>query len=138
MKLKRVDFTSTQDKQRHIRALGGYVAQVFVGQQVSTPAWNHFAEVASLELDRQAKLVLMRLAHTQGPDKGKPCRRMTTDQTVQTGQEADCVGLAYVDRAVFYFDDEQKAQPHLPQASQANQDADPPTAKAIQQQGRGR
>lgn len=106
MKLKRVDFTSTQDKQRHVRALGGYVAQVFVGQTVSTPAWNHFAEVASLELDRQAKQVIVRLVHTQGPDKGKPCRRMTTDQTVQTGQEADCVGLAYDDRAVFYYDDE--------------------------------
>lgn len=110
MKLKRVDFTSTQDKQRHVRALGGYVAQVFVGQRVAAPAHGHFAEVASLELDRQAKQVIVRLVSTDGPNKGKPCRRMTTDEKVQIGQEADCIGLAYDDRAVFYYDDEQPPQ----------------------------
>lgn len=126
MKLKRVDFTTTNEKQRHVRALNGYVSSVFVGLQIGHLKRGEVAEVSSLTFDRQSQQIILRLVYASGPKKGQPFRRMTTDDNIQTGQEADCIGLAYDDRAVFYYDDETETKPQ--------QESDPPPAKPIEKQ----
>jgi hypothetical protein len=133
MKLKRVDFTTTNEKQRHVRALNGYVSSVFVGLQIGHLKRGEVAEVASLTFDRQSQQIILRLVYASGPKKGQPFRRMTTDDNIQTGQEADCIGLAYDDRAVFYYDDDQQSAP--PQTeTKPQQESDPPPAKPIEKQ----
>lgn len=133
MKLKRVDFTTTNEKQRHVRALNGYVSSVFVGLQIGHLKRGEVAEVSSLTFDRQSQQIILRLVYASGPKKGQPFRRMTTDDNIQTGQEADCIGLAYDDRAVFYYDDEENRS--APQTdTKPQQESDPPPAKPIEKQ----
>jgi hypothetical protein len=106
MKIKGVQFTSTNDKQRHLQPFGGYMTAIFVGQQVRNLKRQEFAEIASIELDRQAKLLLVRMVYADGKDKGKPFRTQTTNETIKPWEVADGVAIAYDERTVIYFDDE--------------------------------
>jgi hypothetical protein len=107
MKLKRIQFTSTTwDKPRNVNALGGNQTAIYVGQKVRHLKRGQVAEVASLDLDRQARMVLVRFVLAEGPDAGKSFRRLTVNDAVQPGEEADALGLTYDDRTEFYFDDE--------------------------------
>ena len=141
MILKRIQFTSTTwDKPRNVNSLGGNQTSVYVGQVVRHLKRGEVAEIGSLELDRQARMVLVRFVYSDGPNKGKPFRRLTVNDAIQPGEEADVLGLAYDDRTEFYFDEGPKAQPTAALTDQADGQAmrDPPPAKPIQQQGRGR
>ena len=71
---------------------------------------------------------------------GKPCRdygKTSVKGGKMVNIEGDGVAVS-ADGYCIVFDDEAKAQPQLPQATQANQEADPPPARPVQQQGRGR
>lgn len=108
MKLKGVVFTSTSwDKPRNISALGGPQTAIWIGQVVRHTQRAEQARVVSLELDRQAKMVLMRLVYDGGPNDGKPFRRMTTNDNLRDFENCDVLGMFCDDRTLFYFDDDQ-------------------------------
>src|SRR5512139_4044333 len=120
MKLKRINFAPTVNSNpRSISALGGNRTECYVGMRVLHPQYvdeqegqhpHEAAIVSSMELDRQAGLVFIRQVYAEGTKAGQPYRRQTCNRTCQPGEEADCIAVAYDERCVLYFDDEQPAQ----------------------------
>jgi hypothetical protein len=117
MKLKAAVFTSTTwDKPRNVPALGGNQTNIFVGQRIAHQ-FSHIegeppypAEIVSMELDRQATSITIRLAYADGPKKGQPFRKMTVNENFKPWELADALTLRCDDRTMFYFDDEPAQQ----------------------------
>lgn len=106
MKLKAALF-GRYEKKREIPGIYGTCSEIYVGQQVRGSHGRNPCVISSLELDRQAQMIIIRKTSDGGdPAKVKPDRCWTNNQAVEDRHLGDACGIIVGD-ATLVFEDEQ-------------------------------
>lgn len=112
MKVKAIVFgKGNYQDQRFVPGFQGMQFGIRVGQECIDPQGRGKSVVSSLELDRTARLVLVRRQYAEGDKQGQPYRLWTCNTEVKPWDEADALAVAYGDDVKLIMDDEPAAQP---------------------------
>lgn len=109
MKLRSMIFGEDYRTQRSIPGFNGKQTEIYVGQELRGIHGRPPGTVTSLELDRQAGMVMVRAIDSEG----KPYRCWTNNQTPREHEYGDFIGVPLEGSTVRFIDDDAtpKAQP---------------------------
>ena len=106
MKLRSMIFGSDYRTQRQIPGINGAQTEIYVGQELKGIHGRNPGVVTTMELDRQAGVVMVRAIDSEG----KPYRCWTNNQTPKPHEYGDAIGVPVEGSTLRMEDDQPAAQ----------------------------